>query len=102
MSTVTEGTLVTILSCPRNLDQDLAVADEVRRFGGTSLVLGPGVTGSGELELAVDLPPGFPDWLYGSLAVPLLQLLAYHRTVALGLNPDSPRNLTHVVQLQDA
>jgi glucosamine--fructose-6-phosphate aminotransferase (isomerizing) len=102
ISTVTEGTLVTILSCPRNLEHDLAVAAEVRGFGGTSLVLGPGVTGLDEPELAIELPPGFPDWLYGNLAVPMLQLLAYHRTVGLGLNPDAPRNLTHVVQLQDA
>ena len=102
MSTVNEGTLVTIVSCPRSLAQDLAIAADVRRFGGTSLIVGPGATADGDSALAIDLPEGFPDWLYGSLAVPLLQLLAYHRAVGLGLNPDSPRNLTHVVQLPDA
>jgi glucosamine--fructose-6-phosphate aminotransferase (isomerizing) len=102
ISTVTEGTLVTILSCPRNLAQDLTIAAEVRRFGGAALVLGPEVRDFAEPELAIDLPRGFPDWLYGSLAVPMLQLLAYHRAVGLGLNPDSPRNLTRVVHLQDA
>jgi glucosamine--fructose-6-phosphate aminotransferase (isomerizing) len=102
ISTVTNETLVTIITCPRNLAQDLAIAAEVRRFGGASLVLGPGVTGFDAPEMVIDLPRGFPDWQYGNLAVPMLQLLAYHRTIGAGLNPDSPRNLTHVVQLQDA
>ena len=33
------------------------------------------------------------------LYLPVLQLLAFHRSLAKGLNPDRPKNLTAVVQL---
>jgi glucosamine--fructose-6-phosphate aminotransferase (isomerizing) len=33
------------------------------------------------------------------LYLPVLQLLAWHRSLAKGLNPDQPNNLTAVVTL---
>lgn len=35
----------------------------------------------------------------GVLYLPILQLIAYYRAVAKGLNPDRPTNLISVVQL---
>jgi glucosamine--fructose-6-phosphate aminotransferase (isomerizing) len=31
--------------------------------------------------------------------LPVLQLMAYHRSIAKGLNPDRPNNLTAVIKL---
>jgi glucosamine--fructose-6-phosphate aminotransferase (isomerizing) len=33
------------------------------------------------------------------LYLPVLQLMAFYRSIAKGLNPDRPKNLTAVVQL---
>jgi glutamine---fructose-6-phosphate transaminase (isomerizing) len=48
------------------------------------------------------LPPDLSDVARGPLYLPPVQLLAYHRARALGLNPDEPRNLDQVVVLDPA
>jgi glucosamine--fructose-6-phosphate aminotransferase (isomerizing) len=40
-----------------------------------------------------------PESVRGVLYLPVLQLMAFYRSVAKGLNPDRPKNLTAVVQL---
>jgi glucosamine--fructose-6-phosphate aminotransferase (isomerizing) len=41
-----------------------------------------------------------PELVRGVLYLPVLQLIAYYRSLAKGLNPDRPNNLTSVVQLK--
>ncbi len=48
------------------------------------------------------LPGHLPTWAYPVLYLPPLQLLAYHRAAAKGLDPDNPRYLTAVVTLDTA
>ena len=43
-----------------------------------------------------------PAWTLPALYLPPLQLLAYNRAMAKGLNPDNPRNLSAVVSLDPA
>lgn len=50
----------------------------------------------------IHLPNHLPMWAYPVLYLPPLQLLAYHRAIAKGLDPDNPRNLTAVVYLDTA
>jgi glutamine---fructose-6-phosphate transaminase (isomerizing) len=40
-----------------------------------------------------------PETVRNVLYLPVLQLLAYHRSLAKGLNPDRPNNLEAVVRL---
>jgi glucosamine--fructose-6-phosphate aminotransferase (isomerizing) len=40
-----------------------------------------------------------PEQVRGVLYLPALQLMAYHRSLAKGVNPDRPMNLTAVVKL---
>ncbi len=47
----------------------------------------------------IALPAGLPWWAMPALNLPVLQLMAYHRSISKGLDPDSPRNLTAVVEL---
>jgi glucosamine--fructose-6-phosphate aminotransferase (isomerizing) len=48
-------------------------------------------------DYLIELNSGLSDFARGLLALPLLQLLAYYKTLDRGLNPDRPRNLTAVV-----
>lgn len=43
-----------------------------------------------------------PAWVLPTLFLPPLQLLAYHRSISKGLDPDNPRNLEAVVSLDSA
>ncbi len=42
---------------------------------------------------------GIPSWVLPGLYLPPLQLMAYYRATAKGLDPDNPRNLEAVVSL---
>ncbi len=80
--------------------QEAAVLAEMRQLGARTLVL---AEDEGSEPLPADdlvcLASGLPDLLRGPLYLPVLQLLAYYRAVAKGLNPDTPRNLSSVVEL---
>jgi glucosamine 6-phosphate synthetase-like amidotransferase/phosphosugar isomerase protein len=50
----------------------------------------------------VSFGSGLPQGARLPLYLPVLQLLAYHRAVSKGLDPDAPRNLDAVVRLGDS
>jgi glucosamine--fructose-6-phosphate aminotransferase (isomerizing) len=50
----------------------------------------------------VSFDAAMPAWTLPALYLPPLQLLSYYRSVAKGLDPDNPRNLTAVVSLDPA
>jgi glucosamine--fructose-6-phosphate aminotransferase (isomerizing) len=101
MSTVTAGTLLVLISSPRTEQQDLRLGEQMAGLGATVVHLGPLPRQRLPPEIQqVELPAGFQDWMYASLGVPFLQLLALHQTAAIGLDPDAPRNLTSVVELE--
>jgi len=54
-------------------------------------------------ETATEIPLGHqvPEHALGLLYLPLLQLLAYHRALLKGVNPDESRNLTSYIELPD-
>jgi glucosamine--fructose-6-phosphate aminotransferase (isomerizing) len=92
MSMVDAGTVVIGLVSERNREQEMAVLQEMRRLGATTLVLA-------ETEADVALQSGVPEPARGVLYLPCLQLMAFHRSVAKGLNPDRPRYLSAAVHL---
>ena len=65
---------------------------EMKMLGGT-------VSALGEAEADVAFGSGVPESVRGVLYLPVLQLMAFYRSVAKGLNPDRPENLTAVVKL---
>ncbi|MCC7355650.1 MAG: SIS domain-containing protein [Anaerolineae bacterium] len=81
--------------------QESAVLAETKGLGARLLVLdekddiGKVINADHRVGLASGLPTKERLVLY----LPILQLLAYHRSLAKGLNPDGPRNLTAVVTL---
>ena len=61
-------------------------------MGGTVLALGE----SGG-DVAFEL--GIPESVRGVLYLLVLQLMAFYRSLAKGLNPDRPNNLSAVIKL---
>jgi fructoselysine-6-P-deglycase FrlB-like protein len=60
---------------------------------------GATVISLGEKEADVQFEPGISEPARGVLYLPVLQLMAFYRSLANGLNPDKPNHLTAVVQL---
>lgn len=101
MSLVTESSLVSGLVSRQGFAQELQVMKEMRDLGAATLSLVP--SSSAALpDWHIELPDNVPDWLRPVLYLPPLQLLAYYRAIAKGLDPDNPRNLTAVIQLDPA
>ena len=92
MSMVNERTVVVGLVSEKNALNETAVLNEMRALGGTILSLA-------ENDGDVTFMSGLPDPARGVLYLPMLQLMAFYRSLAKGLNPDRPTNLTAVVKL---
>lgn len=92
MSMVNEKAVVVGLLSDRNRQHEAKVLAEMAALGGT-------VTSLAESGADVQFESGIPETVRGVLYLPVLQLMAFYRSLAKGLNPDRPKNLTAVVQL---
>jgi len=92
MSMVNKNAVVVGMLSDANRKHESKVLSEMKPLGGTALSLGE--TGSD-----VSFNSRVPEQVRGVLYLPVLQLTAYYRSLAKGLNPDSPTNLTAVVKL---
>jgi glutamine---fructose-6-phosphate transaminase (isomerizing) len=92
MSMVSQNTVVVGLVSDANRVQEAKVLAEMKTLGATVLALG-------ENDADIRFESGIPESMRSVLYLPVLQLMAFYRSVAKGLNPDRPANLTAVVQL---
>ncbi len=92
MSMVSRQAVIIGLVSESSFRHELAVLDEMHGLGGKTVALG---------ESAVDISfdSGIPESCRGVLYLPVLQLMAFYRSLRKGLNPDRPNNLTAVVHL---
>jgi glucosamine--fructose-6-phosphate aminotransferase (isomerizing) len=90
---VDEKTVVVGLLSESGYDYECAVLDDARQLGAQ-------VVSIGERGADVVFSSGLDEWLQGVLYLPVGQLIAYERAMALGLDPDHPRNLNPVVKLE--
>jgi glucosamine--fructose-6-phosphate aminotransferase (isomerizing) len=93
MSMIQETAVVVGLVSEKNSSHEQAVLNEMQAKGGTIVSLG-------ESEAQIAFESGIPESARGVLYLPLLQWMAFYRSLAKGLNPDRPENLTAVVQLE--
>jgi glucosamine--fructose-6-phosphate aminotransferase (isomerizing) len=93
MSMVNQKAVVVGLLSDANRVHEVKVLSEMGALGGR-------VAGLGEAEADVCFESGIPENVRGVLYLPILQLMAFYRSVAKGLNPDRPKNLTAVVKLE--
>ncbi|VAW40730.1 Glucosamine-6-phosphate deaminase [isomerizing], alternative [hydrothermal vent metagenome] len=101
MSMATENALVIGLLSPTTWAHEAQVLHEMRALGAQTLALNP-TNEPLDATWQIQLPTDLPAWLLPLLYLPPLQLLAYHRSMSKGLNPDNPRNLTAVITLDTA
>ena len=92
MSMVNGNTMIVGMLSESNAPHERAVLGEMQALGAATLALS-------ESGGQVEFDSGIPEPVRGVLYLPILQLLAFHRSLAKGLNPDRPNNLTAVVQL---
>ncbi len=92
MSMVTDSAVVVGLLSEKNFRHEFAVLNEMQAKGSAILTLG-------EAGTMVAFDSGIPESVRGVLYLPVLQLMAFYRSLAKGLNPDRPHNLTAVVEL---
>jgi len=92
MSMVNENAVVVGMVSDVNGVHEAKVLSEMKMLGGT-------VASLGESEADVCFESNIPESVRGVLYLPVLQLMAFHRSLAKGLNPDRPNNLTAVVKL---
>jgi glutamine---fructose-6-phosphate transaminase (isomerizing) len=92
MSMVNEKAVVVGMLSDRNGLQEAKVLSEMKMLGGTILSLG-------EQDADVSFESKIPESVRSVLYLPVLQLMAFYRSLTKGLNPDRPSNLTAVVRL---
>jgi glucosamine--fructose-6-phosphate aminotransferase (isomerizing) len=92
MSMAGETAVVVGLLSDQNFEHEQAVLNEMQAKGARILALS-------ESRGDVLLASGIPEEVRGVLYLPVLQLMAYYRSLAKGLNPDHPKHLTAVVKL---
>jgi len=98
MSMVNPHTLVTGLISQANRQTEAAVLEDLRKLGARLLVVGSQLADI-NAEYKIEFPAASDEMALLPLYLPLIQLLAFHRSLAKGLNPDLPTNLSPVVFL---
>ena len=92
MSMVNPKAVVLGMLSDANRVHEEKVLSEMKVLGGTVLSFA-------ETGADITLASGVPESVRGVLYLPVLQLMAFYRSIAKGLNPDRPENLTSVVKL---
>jgi glucosamine--fructose-6-phosphate aminotransferase (isomerizing) len=93
MSMISPTAMVVGLLSEMNNQHEWRVLHEMQALGGKILSVSDR---GGDVEFK----SGIPEQGRGVLYLPVLQLMAYYRSLAKGLNPDRPNNLSAVVTLQ--
>lgn len=100
-SIVDPGTLICLLVSEQARDYELKVAEEMQAYG-AHIVLVTAAEGEDTAFADQVIEIGgqaLSDEARSVLYLPVMQYLGYHTAVKLGVDPDSPKNLTQVVKL---
>lgn len=98
MSMATEEALIVGLFSEGARPHEEQVLTEMKALGAHTLGLNASHRSGYEYEVVFD-KDAIPAWALPALYLPPLQLLAYYRSIAKGLDPDNPRNLAAVISL---
>lgn len=93
MSMADSAAVVIGLISPQRSAAERAVITEVGAFGAHTIEIGP--------TMGIPIPDDLPIWARPVLYLPPLQILALERARTKGLDPDHPRNLVAVIELED-
>jgi glucosamine--fructose-6-phosphate aminotransferase (isomerizing) len=93
MSMVNENAVVVGMLSDANRVHEAKVLAEMKMLGATVISLG-------EADADMEFKSEIPESVRSALYLPVLHWMAFYRSVAKGLNPDRPNNLTAVVKLE--
>lgn len=101
MSVVAPTALVVGLISDSAAEQEIRVLKEMQAKGARTLAF---CEQRGDLDWSgvddvIEVNSGLGDWERAVLYLPLIQWFAFYRSLAKGLDPDAPVNLTQVVRL---
>ena len=101
MSNVDENMLVTIMVSDAGRAQDAEIAANMKSLGGQVFVICDEDDGrlGRSAKYLLELETGLGDGLRDILYMPALQFMAYYKSLAVGCDPDNPRNLSYHVEL---
>ncbi len=99
MSMVNHQSLIVGFTSQNTISFELPVFYDMQKLGGRTLAIGKGTGKPQGIDYLFDFGEKVSSpWVY-PFYLPLIQLLAYERSMAKGLNPDKPENLSAVVEL---
>lgn len=93
-SMVTDSTMLCAFLSNSGRDNEQDVINEMRSLGARPITFG-------NQNADVIFPTTIPEEIINVLYLPIMQLIAYYRAQAKGLDPDQPNNLDAVVKLTD-
>lgn len=101
MSVVDDHSLVVCLVSDSQQEAEARVVRDMQKLGARILVLTDDASQTDwvGIEYVVELQSGLNEWERGALYLPFIHWMDYFRTLAKGLDPDLPTNLTAVVEL---
>lgn len=95
-SKIGQQSLAVVSTNPKAYDQELKVAHDIMRLGGTVLYIHSGPSRN-EHSISTGYPQkDFGDWFLRAMP---FQLIGIKRALIKGVDPDSPNNLTRVVEI---
>lgn len=100
MSMVDESVLVVGLLSNPAFKQETAVLKDMKALGASILAIGEEANQELiDMEGVITLNTQLPEWGRPVTYLPILQLMAFYRSLFKGLDPDKPTNLESVIQL---
>lgn len=99
MSMVNQNAVIVGMISESNVKHETTVLHEMKTLGGKVVALAESFS-STLFDENISFMSQIPEQVRGVLYLPVLQLMAYYRSLAKGLNPDRPTNLTAVVKLE--
>lgn len=103
MSNVDSNMLVCILVSDTGRKYDLSLLKKMKELGGIVLILcDSGKDGYFDTaDYLVELHTGLGDGVRDILYMPVLQFMAYYKSLSTGNDPDNPNNLYYFVEVED-
>jgi glutamine---fructose-6-phosphate transaminase (isomerizing) len=99
MSMVNKNALVVGFNDPSLKEYEFPVMADMKKLGGCTLAVGAYESSPSFADYVFNIGKEIPQkWSY-PLYLPLMQLIAYERSISKGLDPDNPENLSAVVEL---
>jgi glutamine---fructose-6-phosphate transaminase (isomerizing) len=102
MSVVNERSLVVGLVSDAAAEAEIKVLREMKAQGARLLAFCErrGKLDWSGIDEVIEIESGLDDWSRPFLYLPVIQWIAYHRSLARGMNPDSPGSLAQVIVLE--